>query len=165
MERRPAAFQNAQRGGVERGRGEGVSGVGVHVGIGEEGRGGPAQWSAAAPDRWAWAVVLLREKGRVAVHGRRGTRATDRRGRAATGPVVSGGVRERVRESGAARRGALTGGPGSTVPVGSVLNSVLNRFKNIQRFKRIQNSSKFWVIQKLPSLAPKNGNKIWLERV
>jgi hypothetical protein len=77
-----------------------VSGVGVHVGIGEEGRGGPAQWSAAAPDRWAWAVVLLREKGRVAVHGRRGTRATDRRGRAATGPVVSGGVRERVRESG-----------------------------------------------------------------
>jgi hypothetical protein len=45
------------------------------------------------------------------------------------------------------------------------LNSLLNRFKNIQRFKRIQNSSKFWVIQKLPSLAPKNENKIWLERV
>jgi hypothetical protein len=86
MERRPAAFQNAQRGGVERGRGEGVFGVGVHVGIGEEGRGGPAQWSPAAPDRWVWAVALLREQGRVAVCGRRGMRATDRWGRAAMGP-------------------------------------------------------------------------------
>jgi hypothetical protein len=46
--------------------------------------------------------------------------------------VVSGGVRGRVRESRAARRWALTGGPSSTVPAGSVLNSVLNQFKNIQ---------------------------------
>jgi hypothetical protein len=48
------------------------------------------------------------------------------------GPVVSGGVRGRVRESEAALQQALIGRPGSTVPVGSVLNSVLNRFKHIQ---------------------------------
>jgi hypothetical protein len=70
-----------------------------------------------------------------------------------------GGVSER--ESGAVRRLALTGGPGSAVPAGSVLN----RFKYIQRFKRIQNSFKLWLIQKVHSCALKIGNKIWLERV
>jgi hypothetical protein len=44
------------------------------------------------------------------------------------GPVVSGGVRGRVRESEAALQRVLIGRPGSTVPVGSVLN----RFKHIQ---------------------------------
>jgi hypothetical protein len=46
------------------------------------------------------------------------------------GPVAAAGVRAEVRVSGTAWRGALTGGPGSTVPPGLVLN----------RFKRIQNS-------------------------
>jgi hypothetical protein len=43
-------------------------------------------------------------------------------------PVAAAGVRAGVRASGVARRGALTGGPGSTVPPGLVLN----RFKLVQ---------------------------------
>jgi hypothetical protein len=49
---------------------------------------------------------------------------------------------------GAGRRGAawhvaLTGGPGSTVPLGSVLNRFKLNQKYSKRFKRIQNSPNF----------------------
>jgi hypothetical protein len=46
--------------------------------------------------------------------------------------VVSSEVQERVRESGAARHGALIGGPGSMVPAGSDFKLVLKPNQNIQ---------------------------------
>jgi hypothetical protein len=62
--------------------------------------------------------------------------------------VVSGGTRERARQHG---DGALTGGPSSTVPVGSVLN----RLKNIQTVQMKFEFIQIWQVQKIPSLASK----------
>jgi hypothetical protein len=59
--------------------------------------------------------------------------AADRWGRATSRPGGNGRGAGGSASEGAARLRALTGGPGSTVPPGSVLN----------RFKWIQNSSKF----------------------
>jgi hypothetical protein len=53
------------------------------------------------------------------------------------------GVWAEARASGATWRGALTGGPGSTVPPGSVLNGFKPNQKYSKRFKQIQNSSNF----------------------
>jgi hypothetical protein len=63
----------------------------------EEGERGPyvAVGSVGRPT-----AALFCEQGRVAGRGRRGAGAADRRQR---GPGVSGGVQERVRESGAAQ--------------------------------------------------------------
>jgi hypothetical protein len=60
--------------------------VGVHVGAGEEGRGGACiavnstGWLVAAPGRWTRVAVLLHEQGRAAGRGRHGAGATDRQG-------------------------------------------------------------------------------------
>jgi hypothetical protein len=73
----------------------------------------------ADPGRWAQAATLLCEQGRAAGHDRCSARATDRRGRAATG---SDGQRQGAGESGAARRWGAQW----------QLAHFLNQFKNIQ---------------------------------
>jgi hypothetical protein len=65
--------------------------------------------------------------------------------------LTGGTGRNGAQGSEAGRQRALTGGPGSIVPAGSVLN-LLKIFKHIQRYL---NSSKVWLGQKIPSLAPK----------
>jgi hypothetical protein len=66
------------------------------------------------------------KQGRMAVCAMRND-AVDRWGRATSGPGGSGRGAVGVQASGAAWRGALIGGPGSTVPP----SSVLNRFKTV----------------------------------
>jgi hypothetical protein len=91
-------------------------------------------------------------------------RAADRRDRATTGPVGSGWVSEGGGGRGVARRGALTGGPSSTVPAGRVLNPIQTESNYSKRFIRIQNCPNFGRLRKVPSHASKIRNKIWLER-
>jgi hypothetical protein len=98
-------------------RGKGGRRGRIHMEVGEGGRGGLAQRSVARGGR---------QRPPVCGHGRRRC-FTNRRGRQGTDDVV----RARL-TGGAARQWALTSGPSSTVPAGSVLNSVLNRFKHIQ---------------------------------
>jgi hypothetical protein len=69
---------------------------------------------------------------------RHGTvRLTDEAGQR-QGPVAAVGVRVEVRASRAAQRGALTGGPGSTVPPGSVLNRIKNIPNGSNGFKILE---------------------------
>jgi hypothetical protein len=93
--------------------------------------------------------------------GRRGAvtraRVADRRDRVTPRPGGSGWVWVGARASEVARRGALVGRPGSTVPAGLVFN----RFKPVPTDS---NLSKLCLIQKVSSRAPKIRNKIWLER-
>jgi hypothetical protein len=132
---RPAADvcveRNRLSGAGQRGKKGGRRGR-VRVEAREGGRGGPAQ-----------RLVARGGRQRPPIDGHRGWRCFVNRGgwrgasdearawltggaRRQWGPMVSGGVWERVRESGVARRGALPGGFGSTVTAGSVLNSILN---------------------------------------
>jgi hypothetical protein len=71
------------------------------------------------------------------------------------GQWLGAGGSERERGSGGVR--ALTGGPGSIVPPGSVLN----RFKQFKTVQTDLNLLKLWPTQKVPSRTPKIGNKIW----
>jgi hypothetical protein len=98
------------------------------------------------------AVARTGEDGRAR---RFGARAIDKWGRAATGFDGSGGVRERVRESGEARRGVLTRGPGQHSD-GRSLNSVQTDSKIFNGLKIDSKSYKLWLAQKLPSHTPKN---------
>jgi hypothetical protein len=108
--------------------------MGVSVWRWEKERGDPVQQSAAwggrqrplAGGRGRWRYCAYRGERRGAANAVRERLISGARRQ--RGPRVSGGVQERVRECGAARRWALSAGPGSTAPLGSVLN----RFKNIQ---------------------------------
>jgi hypothetical protein len=99
----PAAFQAPRWRGAAREKGRWVPGERVHMSDGEGGEGAPSTAVGStgrpvmAPDHRARAAALSRNKGERLIGGAGRQR----------GPVLSGGVRERVRESGVAqRRGA-----------------------------------------------------------
>jgi hypothetical protein len=123
-------------------------GSGEERGASRHGRGQLGR-PASVPGQWVRAAALLRNRGGL-------TGGTGRH----RGPVGSGWVREGVRGSGAAWQGVLTGGPGSTVPAGRVLNPIQTESNYSKHFKQIQNCPNFG---RRKSLAPKIGNKIWLE--
>jgi hypothetical protein len=77
--------------------------------------------------------------------------------------VGSDWVQDGVRGSRAARCGALTSGPGSTMSAGQVLNLIQTDSNNSKWFKWIK-ITQVWSTQKVLSLAPKIRNKILLER-
>jgi hypothetical protein len=94
------AFQAPRWRGAAREKGRGAPGERVHMSDGEGGEGTPSMAVGSAgrpvmaPDHRARAAVLSRNKGERLIGGAGRQR----------GPVLSGGVRERVRESGVAQR-------------------------------------------------------------
>jgi hypothetical protein len=145
-------------GATERkGRGSGVPGSTLHGGR-EAGK------REGAPSTAGVGGGIVARQRRATGHGRRWCeRLTGGTGRQ-RGPVGSGWVWEGGGGSGVARRGALTGGPSSTVPAGRVLNPIQTESNYSKRFIRIQNCPNFGQLRKVPSHAPKIRNKIWLER-
>jgi hypothetical protein len=94
-----------------------------------------------------------------------GARAADRRDRATMGrggQLLGAGGSERERGS-VAR--APTGGPGSPVSAGRVLNPIQTESNYSKWFKRMQNCPNFGRLKKVSSSASKIENKIWLKRV
>jgi hypothetical protein len=148
----------------ERRRGEAGEGWGsaqCHMGVGEgvEWGGCGATWVGTAWARWLWAA-------RIAAGGARraGTVGALRRGEAA-GAAADGWDRGQWRlvSSGCVREAeaARTHRPRSTVPPDSVFKLIQTESNLFQTDSKL---SKFWLIQKVSSLAQKIGNKIWFER-
>jgi hypothetical protein len=110
-------FENNRLGGAGREREKGQRGRHSRGGRRRRERGacaavGSTGWPAAAPGRWTWAPALFCEQGRAVGAGDAvRARLTGGAGRQ-WGPVVSGGVRDRVKEIEVAWQQALTCGPG-----------------------------------------------------
>jgi hypothetical protein len=108
--------------------------------------------------------MLLCEQGRTA--GRNNSARERLTGGAGQqwGPVAVAGCGREWERAGQCGEGCWHVGPASTVP-GRGLNSVQTDSKILIGLKIDSKPSKLWLAQKVPSLAPKIGNKISLERI
>jgi hypothetical protein len=171
--RRGACTAHVAVGWVLLKRRRGRQGRGGGPGFGAAWRGkrrrGSVTWTGTAQTRRLWAAPTAAsgacligvagagcKQGRTAVCMTQND-ATNRWGRATSGPGGSDRGAAVVRASRVARRRALDGRADSIVPP----RSVLNRFKTVQTDSNLLN---LWPTQKVSSLPPKIRNKIWLER-